>query len=41
MITSDHEGRRELDRDLGDHVNVLCAGAGTNIGQTLGKAGSL
>lgn len=26
--------------DLGDRVNVFCAGAGTNIGQTLGKSGS-
>lgn len=28
-------------RDLGDRVNVLCAGAGTSVGQTLGKTGSL
>lgn len=40
-ITGDHGGRRDLERDLGDRVNVFCAGAGTNIGQTLGKAGSL
>lgn len=30
--TSDHEGRRDLERDLGDRVNVFCVGAGTNIG---------
>ena len=41
VITSDHGGRGDLERDLGDRVNVFCAGAGTNIGQTLGKAGSL
>lgn len=40
-ITSSSDGRRELEKDLGDHVNVFCVGAGTNIGQTLGKAGSL
>ena len=34
-------GRGGLHRDLGDRVKVFCAGAGTNIGQTLGKTGSL
>lgn len=29
-----------LRRDLGDRVKVFCAGAGTNIGQILGKTGS-
>lgn len=41
VITDEQRGRGDLERDLGGRVNVFCAEAGTNIGQTLGKAGSL
>lgn len=36
-----NDGGGEGGGDLGDRVKVFCAGAGTNIGQTLGKTGSL
>lgn len=39
-MLNNQRGGGGLHRDLGDRVKVFCAGAGTNIGQTLGKTGS-